>query len=71
MSLLLPRVVNCELQALAQSALAAKNSYSLTYKPMADMAQDVVALGCKAHAPDKEVFGNLRDMFETCAGDVV
>ena len=71
MSLLLPRVVNCDIQALAQSALAANNSHSLTYMPMADMAQDVVALGCMAHPPDKEVFGNLPDILETCAGDVV
>ena len=42
-----------------------------SWTPIDRYGTRVVALGCKAHAPDKEVFGKLPDLFATFAGDVV
>ena len=70
MPLLLPCVVNCDSQTLAQSALAATRCYFLTLGlPMADMVQEVVALVSNTHAPELKVFWIMPDIFEACVWD--
>ncbi len=57
----------CGLQALSSPAAQRKRSSMPCLQP-AGVAQEVLALGCEAHAPDKKDFGMLRHVSNMCWG---